>query len=501
MFGIHNSSISRKLTWMNLLASGIALAVACTAFIAYDIVSFRAVMARNLVMQAQIVGTNSVAALIFNDTQSAENTLSALRFAPNILQAVIYTNDGKVFAAYRREEGDSSHAGKMWAPFCTSAMRWFGGTIEVQRPILFEGNVRGTVYIQRNLQDMVDRLARYLTIVIFVFIGSLLIGIPLSFSIRRSVAEPVQQLAATARIVSSEKTYAVRVPVTGGRDELSNLIRTFNDMLSQIETRDHDLLEAHDLLERRVEERTAQLNAANAELEAFSYSVSHDLRAPLRHMSAFSQLLSEECGPSLDADAQHYVERIQESAKRMGLLVDDLLKMGQISRRSINLVPTNLNDVLKDVITELHSECANREIVWNLGELPTVDCDPGLIKQVFSNLISNAVKYTRKRETAVIDVDLIVVENETAVFVRDNGAGFDQRYADKLFGVFQRLHRSEEFEGTGVGLATVQRIIKKHGGKIWAMGEVEKGSTFFFTLSAMQHGGNLVGAAAAGSSV
>jgi signal transduction histidine kinase len=486
---------------MNLLASGMALALACAAFIAYDIVSFRTVMMRNLVIQAQIMGTNSVSALIFNDAHSAEDTLSALRFAPNTLQAVIYTNDGKVFAAYHREEGRSSQENRLWVRLDTHVMRWFGGTIEVESPILFEGKVRGAVYIQRRLQDMVDRLERYLTIVIFVFLGSMLIGIPLSFLIRRSVAEPIQQLATTARIVSSEKTYAVRVPVTTGRDELSDLIRTFNNMLGQIEARDHDLLEAHDLLEKRVEERTAQLNAANAELEAFSYSVSHDLRAPLRHMSAFSQLLAEECGPSLDADARHYVERIQESAKRMGNLVDDLLKMGQISRRSINSISTDPNVILKEVIAELQSECANRKITWRLGVLPTLDCDPGLIKQVFSNLISNAVKYTRKRETAVIDVDLTAVESETAIFVRDNGAGFDQRYADKLFGVFQRLHRSEEFEGTGVGLATVQRIIKKHGGKIWAKGEVEKGSTFFFTVSSMQHGGSPVMAAAAGKSM
>jgi light-regulated signal transduction histidine kinase (bacteriophytochrome) len=181
----------------------------------------------------------------------------------------------------------------------------------------------------------------------------------------------------------------------------------------------------------------------------------------------------------------------------MGQLVDDLLKMGQVSRRSLTSVATDLNSLLKDVLAELQPECVQREIHWDIGQLPVVKCDPGLMKQVFANLVSNAIKYTRRREPAIIEVGQVVMESTPVIFVRDNGAGFDQRYADKLFGVFQRLHRAEEFEGTGVGLATVHRIIKKHGGKIWAKGEVDKGSTFSFTLMSMTHDGSLGAEAAA----
>jgi signal transduction histidine kinase len=487
MFRVRNYSISKKLTWMNILASGMALGVACTAFIAYDVLSFRATIVRNLSIQARIVGANSVSALLFNDAHSAEQTLSALHSAPNIVQAAIYTSNGKVFAAYKHDgaRGDRS-APELQFPAEKHAHWLRDGSIEVAIPIVFEGKRQGTVYIQSSVQELLGRLKRYLIIVGAVFLGSLITAILMSVRIRRSVAEPIVRLAETAQTVSRQKNYSLRVPASNSRDELSGLINTFNDMLEQIEARDDALQEAHNSLERRVQERTAQLNAANEELEAFSYSVSHDLRAPLRHMSAFSQLLTEEYGTSLQTDARHYLDRIQESAKRMGQLVDDLLKMGQISRRTLSSAKTDLNALLNEVLKDVQPECAKRDIRWEIGELPSVECDPGLMKQVFMNLVSNAVKYSRKREVAVIEIgQTIQEEGEAVIFIRDNGAGFDQRYADKLFGVFQRLHRADEFEGTGVGLATVQRIIKRHGGKIWAQGELDKGSTFFFTLAEM----------------
>lgn len=491
MFRVRNYSISKKLTWMNILASSMALGVACTAFIAYDVFSFRATMARNLTIQAKIVGANSVSALLFNDTHSAEQTLSALHSAQNILQAAIYTPDGRVFAAYSQSGAHGKPSAVPPKFPVEKHAEWLrSGSIEVVSPILFEGKVQGTVYIQSSLQQLIERLKRYVSIVGAVFLGSLITAILMSVRIRRSVAEPIVRLAETAQTVSRQKNYSLRVPETSNRDELSSLISTFNDMLEQIEARDGALQQAHNNLERRVQERTAQLNAANEELEAFSYSVSHDLRAPLRHMSAFSQLLTEEYGAELQPDARHYLDRIQESAKRMGLLVDDLLKMAQISRRALSSAKTDLNALMNDVVKELQPECAERDIRWQIAELPSVECDAGLMKQVFMNLVSNAVKYSRRRETAVIEVGLTIEQDGTPViFVRDNGAGFDQRYADKLFGVFQRLHRADEFEGTGVGLATVQRIIKRHGGKIWALGELDKGSTFFFTLAAIS--GNL----------
>jgi light-regulated signal transduction histidine kinase (bacteriophytochrome) len=255
-------------------------------------------------------------------------------------------------------------------------------------------------------------------------------------------------------------------------------------MLEQIQERDTALQQAQGSLEQRVQERTAQLNAANADLEAFSYSVSHDLRAPLRHISSFSRILSEEFSSTMDQNARHYLKRIQDGAHNMAQLVEGLLKLGSIGRRELACAVTDLNSLVNDVLADMQPEIEGRSIDWQIADLPSIACDASLVKQVFTNLLSNAVKYTRARETAVIEIGRIVEEAVPIFFVRDNGAGFDQRYASKLFGVFERLHSAEQFEGTGVGLSTVQRIVKKHGGEIWAKAEVDKGATFFFALAA-----------------
>ena len=235
-------------------------------------------------------------------------------------------------------------------------------------------------------------------------------------------------------------------------------------------------------LERRVRERTAELEATNNELEAFSYSVSHDLRAPLRHIDGFSRLLQEECASSLDDTARHYLERIRTGTRNMGQLIDDLLSLSRIGRREPNPKLTDLGPLVKEVVKEMEPETIGRRIEWKVGGLPCVECDPALLKQVFHNLLANALKFTRSREVAVIEVGQTVVKGQAAIFVRDNGVGFSMKHVDKLFGVFQRLHRETEFEGTGVGLATVQRIIHKHSGRTWAEGEINKGAAFFFTL-------------------
>jgi len=251
-------------------------------------------------------------------------------------------------------------------------------------------------------------------------------------------------------------------------------------------------------LEQRVHERTAELEAANKELEAFTYSVSHDLRAPLRHISGFTKMLTEEYGAGVPPEVQHYLQRIQEATRRMGLLVDDLLNLARIGRQELRLQVTGLESITKDVIADLGPDTLGRTVEWKIGSLPFVECDPALTKQVFQNLLSNAVKFTRPRPQAVIEIGQKNHEGAPLVFVRDNGVGFSMKYADKLFGVFQRLHRPEDFEGTGVGLATVQRIIQKHGGRIWAEAELDKGATFYFTLGASEKNELKTKAAAAG---
>jgi light-regulated signal transduction histidine kinase (bacteriophytochrome) len=225
-----------------------------------------------------------------------------------------------------------------------------------------------------------------------------------------------------------------------------------------------------------------RLKAANSELEAFTYSVSHDLRAPIRQIEGFSKILGEHIGAHSNPQAQSYLRRIQEGTREMGRLVDDLLRLAKLGRQETKPEEVALGSVARDVVGTLSQEAGDRDIEWRLAQLPTLLCDRGLMKIVFTNLLSNAVKYTRKRQKALIEIGQMVQDGEPVVFVRDNGVGFDMNYADKLFGVFQRLHRVEDFEGTGVGLATVQRIIRKHHGRIWADATPDQGATFFFTL-------------------
>jgi PAS domain S-box-containing protein len=243
-------------------------------------------------------------------------------------------------------------------------------------------------------------------------------------------------------------------------------------------------------LEQRVAERTAQLKSANEELEAFSYSVSHDLRAPLRHVMGFVSLLQNDAGPSLSEKNSKYLTTISNSAKRMGDLIDDLLTFSRVGRAEIQKANVNLDDLVGDTLGDFQAEIKERKVEWIINPLPMVRADRALLRLVLVNLISNAVKFTGQRAEAKIEIGCVESDegratggkSETVIFVRDNGAGFDPEYVHKLFGVFQRLHSNAEFEGTGIGLANVQRIIQRHGGRVWAEGKVEGGATFYFSI-------------------
>jgi signal transduction histidine kinase len=236
-------------------------------------------------------------------------------------------------------------------------------------------------------------------------------------------------------------------------------------------------------LEQRVIERTAQLEAANKELEAFAYSVSHDLRAPLRHIDGFLDLLQQSMGVTLNERSRHYMDTISNSVRRMGMLVDDLLSFSRMGCNQMPKLRVDLGELTREVIREFEPETGNRNILWRVCDLPVVNGDHAMLRIVLVNLISNALKYTQPRREAEIEIGwMCAQETETVIFVRDNGVGFDMNYEDRLFGVFQRLHRADEFEGTGIGLANVRRIINRHGGRTWAEGQVNQGATFYFSL-------------------
>ncbi len=235
-------------------------------------------------------------------------------------------------------------------------------------------------------------------------------------------------------------------------------------------------------LERRVIQRTAELQESNKELEAFSYSVSHDLRAPLRALDGFSQAVLDDFGPQLPDECQRYLKTIRYSAQQMGALIDALLEFSRFNRQELNKRTIDTGQLVRSALDELGFPWPERQVEIRVGDLPVSSGDPVLLKQVWMNLLSNALKYTNKREKAEIEIGRIKIHGTEAFFVRDNGTGFDMRYAGKLFGVFQRLHRMEDYEGSGVGLAMVQRIVNRHGGRVWADAVVDRGATFYFTL-------------------
>jgi signal transduction histidine kinase len=268
-------------------------------------------------------------------------------------------------------------------------------------------------------------------------------------------------------------------PVLGATGDVQWILHRVEDVTA------HVRMEAEVEAQRKRElAQTEELRVVNQELESFSYSVSHDLRAPLRHISGFAGLLRQRLDNRLDGSSSHYLDTIDKAAQRMGRLIDDLLAFSRLGRSPLTKRAVDLAVAVNDARDEIQHEAVDRAIDWRIGALPTVHADPALLKQVLVNLLGNAAKYTRGRAPATIEVGVKNGQpsDEVVVFVRDNGVGFDPQYAHKLFGVFQRLHAPEQFEGTGIGLAHVQRIVMRHGGKVWAEGAPDAGATFYFSL-------------------
>ena len=478
------TSIRHKLVTAMMLTSTTVLLLTGAALILYDIASFRQSLAGTLVTRAEILAANSTAALAFNNHDDAEQVLAALKSDPSTVMAVLYDGNGQRFASYPANAPPS-------APATAPSRRgsWFEPSAVVAHlPVAEQGRTLGSLYLASDLRAVAGRVRVFTLVVLLAVLGSVGVAFALSTWLQRGIAKPVRTLAEAARRVSEGKEYSVRASVVSD-DEIGLLTGAFNEMLNEIQHRDTALRasetrlrQLNSDLERRVQVRTAELEVANRELEAFSYSVSHDLRAPLRHIDGFADLLRRKIQSGGDEKAIRYSETISDSAKRMGELIDDLLSFSRMGRAEMRRAAVSLDDLVASVRAEVTTDLRDREIVWNVSPLPEVVGDPAMLRLVLMNLLSNAVKYTRGRTPARITVGTTDEAEEIVLFVEDNGAGFEMAYQHKLFGVFQRLHRAEEFEGTGIGLANVRRIVQRHGGRVWAEGEVDKGAKFFVAL-------------------
>jgi PAS domain S-box-containing protein len=597
--------IRRKLLALVLAITAIVLLASCAILVAFDLISLRRELTRELGTLSDVIAANSSATLAFAAKEDAAELLSTLSAERSVVLGALYDSTGKLFAAHSPQEPPPA---VLDLP-AENHQEFRNGRLMTVRRVAEHGKALGTLVIYSDLRWWYQRLWVYVAVSLGVVGLAFLAATVFSTFFRKSITRPIDELGHVAGQVSEHGNFEVRAR-RFGNDELGALTDAFNHMLAQIHEREAALRESEEQrkialeaaglgtwryesatqqhtrdgslnrllgldpvattgplddllqrvheedrstvqavmlrslahrgdveleyrivrpngavrwvrdrgrvvrgkdgqsyfvagavlditerksseeeilrlnadLERRVAKRTAELEDSNRNLEAFAYSVSHDLRAPLRIISGYSEVLMEDRGATLPEDHKLCLTRIVDGARKMNRLIDDLLQFSRLGQQPLKMQLTSLDRLVDDALQELDRETRHRRIEWKRPPLPSVECDPGLMRQVVSNLLSNALKYSRPRDPAVVQIGHEFRGDEDVFFVRDNGVGFDSSSSTRLFGVFQRLHSAQEFEGNGVGLATAARIVRRHGGRIWAESQPEKGATFYFAL-------------------
>lgn len=492
-------SLRLKLIGVILVTTLAALIIALVAIITYDLRAYHRNWTADVSTQAELLGRMSASAIAFDDARVAQENLELLRLRPQVQAAAIYTARGALFASYTRP---GTRLGFPKLPEA-EGMRIDGGELVLYKRIVNDKEILGTVYLRADY-ELISRVRDYVVIALAATIIAMLVAMLMSAQLQRIVTNPILAIAGVAREVVQQKDYSRRAQKMSD-DEVGALVDSFNDMLVEIERRTEELevsnlelgrhvaervrveqevLRLNAELEDRVRDRTAQLEAANHELESFSFSVSHDLRAPLRAIDGFSQALLEDFPDEVPDEAKRYLARIRAATLRMGQLIEDLLNLSRVSRGSLERVAVDVSELARQVVQEIRQHDADRVVEVSIWDGMDVQADQRLLRAALENLLGNAWKFTAKSEHARIEVGVLRDGAHQVFFVRDNGAGFSMDYADKLFNPFQRLHSATEYSGSGIGLATVQRIMYRHGGRIWADAQVGKGATFYFTLAA-----------------
>lgn len=468
-----------KLIAIILVVTLFGLTVVFAGMTVSNRIMFERRLANDMAVLAEIVSDNSQAALSFDDPAVAKTILAALRANRQIVRAILYDAQGQRFASYER---DSVREFPLPVTSQDKNGKFLGGRFAVVRDVVLEQRKLGHLYLESDLTAWTKSLRNY--VYVFLLLGLLSVGLTfvLAVFLQRIVTKPIAHLAETAREISRGGDYRIRAKKLT-EDELGVLVDGFNGMLGEIQRRDAKVLEAQSHLEQRVAERTAQLQALNKELETFSYSVSHDLRAPLRSIHGFSQAILEDYSDRLDGVGKGYLDRVCAAAQRMGQLIDDLLQLSRVTRTEPSLEEMDLSAAVASIAQELREREPQRIAEFVMAPGVHVQADPRLLRVALENLLENAWKFTSRKPTTRIEFGVDPSKGEPVYYLRDNGAGFDMAFADKLFSPFQRLHSPAEFPGTGIGLANVQRVIQKHGGRLWAEAAPDQGATFYFTLA------------------
>jgi len=489
-----SSSIGRKLRWLSILNSGSALIAASLALLFFQLQEVRGGVLRRLETVADLIAFNSAATVDFNDAEAATTILGSLKTLPEVLSAMIIVK-GHVFAIYGGRLAKLPESGDLLRT--PAGSRFTSQDLTVFRPISEAGRPLGTLFIRSDLHEIDQTWLRFAIVTGAVAIPALLIALLISQLPLRSLSRPILELGALAAAVSEARDYSVRAPTVRSAAEIEQLVDTFNQMLTEIQQQHAEIHDARLTLEQRVVDRTRELAlrteelelqgrelaGANRELESFSYSVSHDLRAPLRAIDGFIKvLLSDYRDRTLDQRGAHFLERVRAGTQKMSRLIDDMLHLSRITRSTLERRDVDVTAAAEEVGAELASRNPDRCVRCIIEPGLRAWADAHLLTIIFEKLLGNAWKFTGNREEAHIEVGQLSNGSEPVFFVRDDGAGFDMAYADKLFGAFQRLHTESEFEGTGIGLATVKRIIARHGGHVWAEAFEGVGAAFYFTL-------------------
>ena len=487
-------SITRKLALIITGVSAGALLLAGFALLAYELITFPKNLAQSLSSLAGVVGSNTAAAVIFDDVSAATDTLRALRTTPNIVAGRVYRKNGTVLASYTR---GGEEAGGLEPPGGFEAERFSQGSVEVFRPIVLRAEIVGGIGLKADLQERHARLLIYAQTIMTVLVLSLVVACLASVLLQRVVSFPILSLAKLARRVSEDHDYSSRAAKNSG-DEIGTLVDGFNEMLSQIEQRDSALTKAQAELSQRVKDlqievgirkraeeglarKTAELQRSNAELEQFAYVASHDLQEPLRMVASYTQLLAKRYKDKFDSDALEFIGFAVDGVNRMQSLIRDLLEYSRVGTRGKELARTDCGGVLDNTLKNLQATMEESHATVIVDPLPVIMADDVQIGRLFQNLIGNAIKY-RDSKPPEVHVGCTEEGDQWLFWVRDNGIGIDPQYAERIFIIFQRLHRKTEYPGTGIGLAICKKIVERHGGKIWVESELGKGATFYFTL-------------------